>query len=506
MEKNTVHLPYRQVMESYYRVRQEVLESIPEAALKKHRDRNKLLARERISLLLDAGSPFIELSLFAAYGMYHQQFPYAGIVTGIGWVHGHPVMLIANEGAVKGGTYIRETIRKHIRALEMALALRLPVVSLADSGGIFLPEQARVFPDRFDFGRIFYLQAKLSAAGIAQIAVALGMCTAGGAYVPAMADENIIVEGNGTIFLAGPPLVKAATGEEIDAEALGGARVHAGQSGVADHLATDEYAAMRKCRDILLTTVDAPASLPVFPPSSEAIYPYLSGQNPLLHDMDGVVTCLCDGARDSYEFKPDFGRNILTRFDTIGGFKVGVIANRGYLDIDAARKASHFIELCTQRSVPLLFIHNINGFVVGSQHEHNAIASAGARLIHLVANCPVPRITLIAGGSFGAGNYAMAGRAYEPDFLFLWPGAKVGVMGGRQASEVLESVGKQSKTNGAPDYTQLIEEESADMYGSARCWDDGIIDPGETRALLSACLSLVGRRNSTTGAVGVLRM
>lgn len=498
-------LTFRQVMEEYYQLRNEILSSIPASTLERHRSRNKRLARERIALLTDEGSPFLELSLFAAYGMYEGQFPYAGIVTGVGWVYGKPTVVIANEGTIKGGTYVHETIRKHIRALEIALELRLPVVSMADSGGIFLPEQARVFPDRFDFGRIFYLQAKLSAAGIPQLAIAFGMCTAGGAYVPAMADENIMVEGNGSIFLAGPPLVKAATGEIISAEELGGARVHGTISGVADHIVPDEYVALKRCREILAVCNSGTQPLPPLLASIPGVYRYISPDNPFSSDMEGILACLLD-ADSGYSFKPDFGKNILTQFATLGGIHIGVIANKGYLDIDAARKASHFIELCEQRRIPILFVQNINGFVVGSSHEHNAIASAGARLIHIVANCTVPKITLIAGGSFGAGNYAMAGRAFDPDFVFTWPGSEVAVMGPRQVAAVVGSVGLGKDTESLNRLEEQIEQESSCYYASARLWDDGIIDPADTPSILAICFSLVSRKLITSREIGVLRM
>lgn len=506
MEKQT-SLSFQQVMDEYYHRRNEVLSGIPSGALERHRSRNKLLARERITLLLDEGSPFLEFSLFAAWGMYEGKFPFAGIVTGVGWVHGKPTIVIANEGAVKGGTYVHETIRKHIRALEIALELHLPVVSMADSGGIFLPEQARVFPDRFDFGRIFYLQARLSATRIPQLAIAFGMCTAGGAYVPAMADENIIVEGNGNIFLAGPPLVKAATGEIISAEQLGGARIHTSVSGVTDHIVSDEYAAIDRCRDILAICNSGAGrvQLPLPVDSKPEIYQFLSPDNPFKSDMDGILSCLLDEA-NGYAFKPEFGKNIITHFGTIGGISIGVIANKGYLDIDAARKAAHFIELCEQRRIPILFVQNINGFVVGSSHEHRAIASAGARLIHIVANSTVPKITLIAGGSFGAGNYAMAGRAFDPDFLFSWPGAEVAVMGSSQVAGVMGTVSNGKDSENLKTLENQIKLESSCYFGSARIWDDGIIDPADTRAILAICLSFLGHKTTSHRSNGVLRM
>ena len=480
----------------------------PELAVQKHRERGKLLARERINLLLDQQTPFLELSSFAAWGQYNDAFPSAGIVTGIGLVQGRECMIVANDATVKGGTYIRETIRKQVRAQEIALKNNLPCIYLVDSGGIFLPEQANVFPDRFDFGRVFFNQARMSAEGIPQIAVVMGSCTAGGAYVPAMSDETIIVRNQGTIFIGGPPLIKAATGEEVTAEELGGGEVHAQVSGVADHLADDDVQALEICRKIIgglpktnKQPVDlAEAAEPLFP--SEEIYRYLSTDLKKPIDVKAVIDRLIDGS-DFREFKAGYGKTLVTGFARIKGIQVGILGNQSFLTAESARKGGHFIQLCNQRQIPLLFLQNITGFVVGKKYEHEGIARDGAKLINAVANSTVPKITVVIGGSFGAGNYAMAGRAYDPDFLFMWPHARIAVMGGEQAESVLQTIGGNCE-NGS--LIGQFERESSAYFSSSRLWDDGIIDPAETRDILGLTFYVTLNQKLNKAGYGVFRM
>lgn len=476
-------------------------------AVKKHRERGKLLARERIDLLVDPQTPFLELSSFAAYNQYDNAFPSAGIVTGIGVVHGRECMIVANDATVKGGTYIKETIRKHVRAQEIAMINHLPCIYLVDSGGIFLPEQANVFPDRFDFGRVFYNQARLSAEGIPQLAVVMGSCTAGGAYVPAMCDETIIVKNQGTIFIGGPPLVKAATGEEVSAEELGGGEVHTSISGVADHLAEDDTDAIRICRKIVesfpahekkkieFKEVESPRN-----PGNE-IYNYLSTDLKKPINVRAIIERLVD-ASDFQEFKENYGKTLVTGFAHLKGIPVGIIGNQSFLTAESARKGAHFIQLCNQRQIPLLFLQNITGFIVGKKYEHEGIARDGAKLINAVANSVVPKITVVVGGSFGAGNYAMAGRAYEPDFLFMWPHSRIAVMGGEQASGVLQAIGQ----NGAGNLISQFEEESTAYYSSSHLWDDGIIDPAQTRDILALAFSVTLNQPKQEPRYGVYRM
>ena len=472
-----------------------------EEAVARHHSRHKLLPRERIDRMLDQGSPFLELSPLAAHGMYDDAAPGAGIVTGIGRVEGREVMIVANDATVKGGTYFPMTVKKHIRAQEIALSNRLPCVYLVDSGGAFLPLQAEVFPDRDHFGRIFYNQAKMSAAGIPQVAAVLGSCTAGGAYVPAMSDESIIVKTAGTIFLAGPPLVKAATGEEVTAEDLGGADVHTRLSGVADHYAESEEEALSRCRSIIahLNTVSptqvslATAEEPTLDP--EEILGIIHLDRRRQYDAREVIARLVDGSR-FHEFKARYGNTLVTGFAHIYGIPVGVLANNGILFSESALKATHFIELCTQRKIPLLFLQNIAGFMVGQKYESGGIAKDGAKMVQAVATAQVPKITVIIGGSFGAGNYGMCGRAYDPRFLFMWPNARISVMGGEQASSVLvtvkrdqlEAKGKKLSDKDEQDIAQPIldkyEEEGNPFYSTARLWDDGILDPRNTRDVL----------------------
>lgn len=499
---------YQQVIFEYRSRLQEVCSHGPAKAVEKHRGRGKLLARERIDLLIDPQTAFLELSSFAAFGQYDNSFASAGIVTGIGVIHGRECMVVANDATVKGGTYIRETVKKHVRAQEIALKNHLPCVYLVDSGGIYLPEQANVFPDRFDFGRVFFNQAQLSAKGIPQISVVMGSCTAGGAYVPAMCDETIIVKNQGTIFIGGPPLVKAATGEEVTAEELGGGEVHASVSGVADHLAEDDVDALKKCRKIISglplhpkqSIVRTENEAPLY--ASEEIYNYLSRDLKKPVDLRAVIERLVD-ASDFQEFKENYGRTLLTGFARIKGIPVGIVANMSFLTAESARKGAHFIQLCNQRRVPLLFLQNITGFVVGKKHEHEGIARDGAKLIHAVANSVVPKITVVVGGSFGAGNYAMAGRAYDPDFLFMWPHARIAVMGGEQASGVLQAIGRSEGDSGL---VEQFDKESSAYFSSSRLWDDGIIDPAQTRDILGLAFTVTLNQRAKKPGYGVFRM
>lgn len=499
---------YQAVMELYRSRLAQVCSHGPVKAIGKHRERGKMLARERIDLLVDPQTAFLELSSFAAWDQYENVFPSAGIVTGIGVIHGRECMIVANDATVKGGTYVRETIKKHVRAQEIAFKNKLPCIYLVDSGGIFLPEQASVFPDRFDFGRVFYNQARLSAAGIPQIAVVMGSCTAGGAYVPAMSDETIIVRNQGTIFIGGPPLVKAATGEEVNAEDLGGGEIHTAVSGVADHLAHDDAHALHICREIISglsktrkRDIDLKDPVePLFAP--DEIYGHLPVDLKKFMDMHAIIKHLADGSR-FLEFKARYGKTLVTGFGSIKGIPVGILGNQGFLTAESARKGAHFVQLCNQRMIPLLFLQNITGFVVGKKHEHGGIARDGAKLIHAVANSTVPKITVITGSSFGAGNYAMAGRAYDPDFLFIWPHARIGVMGGEQASGVLQHIGS-SETNNS--LSSRFEQENSAWYSSSRLWDDGIIDPAETRDILGLAFSVTLNQHPGNVSYGVFRM
>jgi 3-methylcrotonyl-CoA carboxylase beta subunit len=498
---------YHQVLETFHKRLLQVTSHGPEAAREKHRSRGKLLARERINLLVDQHTPFLELSSFAAYDQYENAFPSAGIITGIGVVHGRECLVIANDATVKGGTYVGETIKKHVRAQEIARQNRLTCIYLVDSGGIYLPEQAHVFPDRFDFGRVFYNQARMSAEGIAQISVVMGSCTAGGAYVPAMSDETIIVRNQGTIFIGGPPLVFAATGEEVTPEELGGAETHTKISGVADHLAENDVDALRMCRDIV-------AGLPVpekqqldIQPVREPLYPLeeLYGLLPIdpkkSMNAHAIIDRLVDGS-EFHEFKAGYGKTLVTGFARIWGFPVGVIANNSFLTSESALKGAHFIQLCVQRKIPLLFLQNITGFIVGKKYEHQGIVRDGAKLINAVANASVPKFTIVMGGSYGAGNYAMAGRAFDPHFLFMWPHSTISVMGGEQASGVLKSIG----SNGSGDLMSLFNEQSSAYYSSSHLWDDGIIDPKDTRKVLAMAISVSLNRPIAEPAYGVFRM
>jgi len=491
---------------------------------KRQTEQKKMFVRDRIDALLDPGSPFLELSPMAAHGMYDGEAPCAGIVTGIGRVSGREVMVVANDATVKGGTYFPMTVKKHLRAQEIAEENRLPCVYLVDSGGAFLPLQADVFPDREHFGRIFYNQARMSALRIPQVAVVMGSCTAGGAYVPAMSDEAVIVKGVGTIFLAGPPLVKAATGEEVTAEELGGADVHTRVSGVADHFAEDDAHALEIARSVVATlggakTLPADRETPEDPAyDAREIYGILPRDLRKPYDVREVIARLVDGSRFQ-EFKARYGTTLVCGFARLSGFLVGVVANNGILFSESALKATHFIEMCARRKIPLLFLQNITGFMVGREYERGGIAKDGAKMVHAVANAAVPKLTVIIGGSFGAGNYGMCGRAYDPRFLFLWPNARISVMGGPQAASVLstvkqEQLARAGKPLMTPEETaeferptrEKYESEGHPYYATARLWDDGVLDPAETRAALSLALSACYNAPIPETRFGVFRM
>ncbi len=495
----------------------------PEAARRRHKERGKMLARERVEALLDPGTAFLELSPLAANGMFGGDAPAAGMITGIGVIHGRETAIVANDATVKGGTYYPLTVKKHLRLQEVALENRLPCVYLVDSGGAFLPLQAEIFPDREHFGRIFYNQARMSAAGIPQIAVVMGSCTAGGAYVPAMCDENVIVRGVGTIFLGGPPLVKAATGEEVSAEELGGGDVHTRISGVSDHLAANDEHAIEITRSIF-ESLAAPqhARLDVETPEDPAYDPQeIYGVVPRdpRHQLDvrEILARLVDGSR-IHEFKPLYGTSLVTAFARIHGVLVGIIANNGVLFSESSLKGTHFIELCAQRRTPLLFLQNITGFIVGKQYEHGGIARDGAKMVHAVSNAAVPKLTVVIGASNGAGNYGMCGRAYSPRFLFMWPNSRISVMGGEQAARTLLTVKlQQLESRGqslAPAEQEAFmapilakyEEEGSPYYSTARLWDDGILDPVETRDTLALCLAAARNAPIPATRVGVYRM
>ena len=483
----------------------------------------KLPVRERVELLIDPGTPFLEVGSLAAHGMYNSAAPGAGIVTGVGMVEGVECAIVANDPSVKGGTYLPMTVKKHLRMQEIALANRLPCIYLVDSGGAFLPLQSEVFPDRDHFGRIFYNQANLSAQGIAQVAVVLGSCTAGGAYVPAMSDETIIVKGQGTIFLAGPPLVKAATGEVVSAEDLGGADVHTRLSGVADQLAEDARDAIRRARGVIETlnrTKEVPCRLetvedPAYAPSE--LYGVIPKDLRSPYDVREVIARIVDGSRFN-EFKARYAPSIVTGFARIHGYPVGIVANNGVLFGESALKATHFIELCCQRKVPLVFLQNITGFMVGREYENRGIAKDGAKMVHAVATANVPTFTVIIGGSYGAGNYGMCGRAYAPRFLWTWPNARISVMGGLQAADVLTTVkGDQLERMGESwddaarevfrkPILEKYETEGSPYYASARLWDDGIIDPADTRNVLALSLSTAFNAPIGDWRPGVFRM
>jgi 3-methylcrotonyl-CoA carboxylase beta subunit len=495
-----------------------------ERARERHAGRGKLLPRERVDALLDPGSPFLELSPLAAHGLYEGQAPAAGIITGIGRVAGREVVVVANDATVKGGTYFPMTVKKHLRAQEVALENHLPCIYLVDSGGAFLPLQDEVFPDRDHFGRIFYHQARMSAANIPQIAVVMGSCTAGGAYVPAMCDEAVIVRNQGTIFLGGPPLVKAATGEEVDAETLGGGEVHSRISGVTDHLANDDAHALAIARELVGTLnrvkpshgeVTEPAA-PLYP--ADELYGVVPQDTRYPYDVREVIARIVDGSALT-EFKPLYGKTLVCGFARIHGYPVGILANNGILFSESALKGAHFIQLCNRRGVPLLFLQNITGFMVGRKYEHAGIAKDGAKMVNAVATATVPKLTVVIGGSFGAGNYAMCGRAYGGRFLWTWPNARISVMGGEQAASVLATVRRDGLAARGEEWAEEDERrfragiraqydtQGHPYYASARLWDDGVIDPADTRRVLALALSAA--RNAPPageGPYGIFRM
>ena len=498
-------------------------------SIARHRERGKLPVRERIDRLIDPGAAFLELSPLAATGLYEDEAPSAGIVTGIGPIEGTPCVIVANDATVKGGTYYPMTVKKHLRAQEIALENRLPCVYLVDSGGAFLPLQAEVFPDREHFGRIFYNQARLSAAGVPQVALVMGSCTAGGAYVPAMSDETVIVRGTGTIFLAGPPLVKAATGEDVTAEELGGADVHARLSGVADHEALDDEHALALGRSIVRNLNRRRPELPWEHRASEppAVAPDGAGGGAHLYDavptdlrrplpVRELIARLVDGSR-FHEFKPLYGETLVCGFAHLEGYPIGIIANDGILFSQSALKGTHFIELAAQRKIPLVFLQNITGFMVGREYEAGGIAKDGAKMVTAVACAEVPKFTVIVGGSFGAGNYAMAGRAFGPRFLWAWPNARISVMGGRQAARVLSTVRGSSLPGGdwpteaerdafEEPILDRYDEEGSPWFATARLWDDGVIDPLDTRRVLAMGIAASLHAPIPETRFGVFRM
>jgi 3-methylcrotonyl-CoA carboxylase beta subunit len=489
----------------------------------KHKGRGKLAVRERVGLLLDPNTPFLELSPFAAYEVYDEAVPAAGIVTGIGKVSGRECVIVANDATVKGGTYYPITVKKHLRAQDIARQNRLPCIYLVDSGGANLPNQDEVFPDRDDFGRIFYNQATMSAEGIAQIAVVMGSCTAGGAYVPAMSDEAIIVRNQGTIFLGGPPLVKAATGEVVTAEELGGAEMHSRVSGVTDALAENDEDALRLARRAIANlnrdkqwgaSLRSPAA-PLYP--AEELYSIIPTDTRKPFDVREVIARIVDGSEFD-EFKRLYGATLVTGFARLMGYQVGIVANNGILFSESALKGTHFIQLCAQRGIPLIFLQNISGFMIGKRYEAGGIAKDGAKMVNAVACAKVPKLTVVIGGSFGAGNYAMCGRAYEPRFLWMWPNARISVMGGEQAASVLATIKRdgiesQGKTWTAEEETAFkdpiraqYEKQGHPYYASARLWDDGIIDPADTRKILGLGLSAAMNAPIERTQFGIFRM
>lgn len=494
-----------------------------EEALKKHKSRGKLTARERIEGLLDQGTAFLEFSTLAANGMYEDQAPAAGVITGIGVIHGTECIIVANDATVKGGTYFPMTVKKHLRAQEIALENGLPCIYLVDSGGAFLPLQSEVFPDRDHFGRIFYNQARMSARNIPQVSVVMGSCTAGGAYVPSMSDENVIVKENGTIFLGGPPLVKAATGEVVDAQELGGATTHCELSGVTDHFAEDDQHALEITRSIVkhfnhkkvVQLKTQPIEEPLF--SAEELYGVLPADSRVPFDVREVISRIVDGSQ-FHEFKPLYGKTLVTGFAHIWGMPVGIIANNGVLFSESAQKAAHFIELCEQREIPLVFLQNITGFMVGKKYEQEGIAKHGAKMVMAVSNARVPKFTVVIGGSYGAGNYGMCGRAYQPRQMWMWPNARISVMGGEQAANVLLTVkldqlaskGQTMTAREQADFKQPTLEkydyESSAYFSTARIWDDGIIDPADTRRVLALGISASLNADWGPKQQGVFRM
>lgn len=502
---------------------QVIMQGGSEKARKKHTDRGKMLPRDRVNNLIDAGSPFLELSSFAAHDVYEDHVPAAGLITGIGKVSGQECMIVANDATVKGGTYYPLTVKKHLRAQEIAAQNNLPCIYLVDSGGAFLPKQDEVFPDKEHFGRIFFNQANMSAADIPQIASVMGSCTAGGAYVPAMADESVIVKNQGTIFLGGPPLVKAATGEVVSAEDLGGADVHCRTSGVTDHYASNDGHALKICRDIVsnlnrVKNIDLDIrepEEPAYDPSE--LYGIVPTDLRQPYDVREVIARITDGSRFD-EFKKLYGETLVTGFAHIYGMPVGIIANNGILFSESALKGAHFVELCCQRKVPIVFLQNITGFMVGSSYEAGGIAKDGAKLVHAVSCANVPKVTMLIGGSFGAGNYGMCGRAFNPRFLWSWPNSRISVMGGEQAASVLATVKRDAMEAKGDKWSEKDEEafkkpirdqyehQGHPYYASARLWDDGIIDPAQTRMVLALSLSAALNAPIEETKFGIFRM
>ncbi|MDF9278810.1 carboxyl transferase domain-containing protein [Arthrobacter sp. EH-1B-1] len=494
----------------------------PERSRERHVSRGKLLPRDRIDHLLDPGSPFLEIAPLAANGMYNDESPGAGVIAGIGLVHGRHVLVISNDATVKGGTYYPMTVKKHLRAQEIALENNLPCVYLVDSGGAFLPRQDEVFPDREHFGRIFYNQATMSARKIPQIAAVMGSCTAGGAYVPAMSDETVIVRNQGTIFLGGPPLVKAAIGEIVTAEELGGGDVHAKTSGVVDHLAENDQHALEIVRDIVSTLpVPEQAWAPAVPEEPAVEPESLYGAVPVdvnaSYDAREIIARIVDGSK-FHEFKKEYGTTLVTGFATLHGHHVGIVANNGVLFGESALKGAHFIELCDQRGIPLIFLQNLSGFMVGRDYEAGGIAKHGAKMVTAVATCRVPKLTVVVGGSFGAGNYSMCGRAYSPRFLWMWPASRISVMGGNQASSVLSTVKRDQLEARGQEWSAEDEEafkapiraqyeaQGSPYYSTARLWDDGIIDPADTRRVLGLALDVCANAPLPETSFGLFRM
>jgi 3-methylcrotonyl-CoA carboxylase beta subunit len=520
-EANTLHM--RSLVADLNEQLNQTARGGGEQAREKHLGRGKMLPRERIDVLLDPGSAFLELSPLAAHDLYDGKAPCAGLITGIGRVSGREVMVVANDATVKGGTYFPMTVKKHLRAQEIAAENHLPCIYLVDSGGAFLPLQEEVFPDREHFGRIFYNQAHMSAVNIPQIAVVMGSCTAGGAYVPAMSDESIIVREQGTIFLGGPPLVKAATGEEVDAESLGGAEVHCTQSGVTDHFANDDSHALAMARESVAhlnrnKRVDLECREPREPlyPVDD-LYGILPKDTRYPFDIREVIARLVDGS-EIHEFKARYGKTLVCGFAHLHGYPVGIVANNGILFSDSALKGSHFIELCNQRNIPLIFLQNISGFMVGKKYENAGIAKDGAKMVTAVATCRVPKFTVVIGGSFGAGNYAMCGRAYQPRMMWMWPNARISVMGGEQAASVLATVKRDGIESRDGQWSEQEEEEfkapireqyerqGHPYHATARLWDDGIIDPADTRRVLALAISASLNAPATSGGFGIFRM
>ncbi|OIP00670.1 MAG: methylcrotonoyl-CoA carboxylase [Bacteroidetes bacterium CG2_30_33_31] len=514
---------FLRLMAEYREKLNSVINGSTPSSVEKHKSRGKLLARERIDLLIDPNTPFLELSTMAAYGQYENQFPSAGIITGIGMVQGRETMIIANDATVKGGTYMKETIKKHIRAQEIAMENHLACIYMVDSGGVFLPDQANVFPDRFGFGRFFFNQARMSSLGIPQVAIVMGSCTAGGAYVPAMSDETIIVKNQGTIFIGGPPLVKAATGEIVTAEELGGADVHTSISGVADHYAENDRHAILICRNIFETLGHkVKQTLDIIKPEEPFYNPEeLYGIAPIDFkkpvDAKEIIARMVDGSRFQ-EFKARYAPTVVTGFAHIMGYPIGIIANNGVIFSETSLKSAHFVELCTSRKIPILFLQNITGFIVGREYERRGIARDGAKFVHAVANADVPKFTVVFGGSFGAGNYAMAGRAYDPRLLMMWPNSRISVMGGEQAAGVLvqvkqDQLAASNKVMKAEDIEKLrnsilqkYDFEGSPYFSTSRLWDDGIIDPTDTRKVIAMGIAMSLNKPWDDTKYGIFRM